>query len=468
MTPAAAAGYRYGPMTVTFLRQGCAPPAIIDVPTPPPKADRLLYAFAVLGVALRFAVYFRNPSLWGDEAMLALNVLHKSPAELLGPLDDNQGAPVGYLMLLKLLTGLFGGSEFVLRLPSLLAAVGGMFCFVIAAMNELTRPAARWAVLLFATSPWLVAYAAEAKQYELDAAIAIALIAARHRPVLLGVLGTVAVWFSHPAAFVLAGVGLPLLLTTRGRFIVAACAASFAANYIFVLRRLGDNPYLREYWAGQFCPLVPDVGWLIEHAVSLFADAGGFGLTAAVAILCAWRARDGSPRMNAAVTRALVPILVALLASAAGQYPFAGRLLLFAVPGLLLLVAAGLEKLPRAAAVILLAGPLLELGQLFDRPLHAEDARAAAAFVLKNRGVGEPVFVTATARPGFRYYGRGVSNVAFGPDVRTDLPRYRDLLAGRTGFVVMTHFRPEEEAAVKLCFGGREVYRGADAVVFRK
>ncbi len=86
----------------------------------------------------------------------------------------------------------------------------------------LPRPAVLFAVGLFAVSPSLVSYAGECKQYETDSAIAVGLLAAavgileghsgRGSWVLLGLAGAAAIWFSHPALFVLAGLGTPLAM----------------------------------------------------------------------------------------------------------------------------------------------------------------------------------------------------------------------------------------------------------------
>ena len=51
-----------------------------------------------LGVLLRLRAYFHNRALWLDEVYLALNLVPRSYAELLQPLDHDQGAPLGFLL----------------------------------------------------------------------------------------------------------------------------------------------------------------------------------------------------------------------------------------------------------------------------------------------------------------------------------------------------------------------------------
>ena len=48
------------------------------------------------GIVLRLVPYLVNRSLWLDESMLALNIIHRSFAGLWAPLDFNQGAPLDF------------------------------------------------------------------------------------------------------------------------------------------------------------------------------------------------------------------------------------------------------------------------------------------------------------------------------------------------------------------------------------
>jgi hypothetical protein len=50
-----------------------------------------------LGIALRTVEWLRNRSLWLDEYAIVDNLSHRGYRRLLLPLDQNQGAPVGWL-----------------------------------------------------------------------------------------------------------------------------------------------------------------------------------------------------------------------------------------------------------------------------------------------------------------------------------------------------------------------------------
>ena len=480
----------------------------------------LMLVAATLGVGLRVQAFARGPSFWIDEAMLALNVVHKPIPELLQPLDLNQGAPVGYLVLSKLMMRGFGDSEATFRALSLVAGLAGLLIFARFTHAALPQGAARLGTSLFALSPYLVSYSAEFKQYELDAAFAIGLLHAA-RPVWLGtatpgrqvwlaVAGMLAVWFSHPAAFVLAGVGVAVgveALRTGERRVVlgrvalgAAWAASFAVCWFGFTRKLGMNPYLLDYWAGQFAPLPPtrpgDFAWIAHHCLELFDKPGGFassefgagGLAAFCWCLGVAALRKEERPLLIALT---LPLVLVFVASGLKKYPFAGRLMLFAVPLLLVLVARGATALMERIRGLSVALPPLVAGLLLlpgvadcwfhvKQPLHAEEAREVVRRLESLHAPGEPVYVYYGAVPAFAYYAwpgpipredvtLGAENR--GGDPRRFLDEFRPMLAEPRAWVVIAHRQKAEEAAIRAYLDAAgdcvEVARGNDAVLFR-
>ncbi len=480
----------------------------------------LMLVAVVLGVGLRVQAFTRAPSFWIDEAMLALNVVHKPIPELLQPLDLNQGAPVGYLVASKLMLRALGNSESTFRVLSLVAGLAGLLIFARFTHAALPEGAARLGTSLFALSPYLVSYSAEFKQYELDAAFAIGLLHAA-RPVWLGtatpgrqlwlaVAGMTAVWFSHPAVFVLAGVGaaigLEAVRTGERRVVLsrvalgAAWAASFAVCWLGFTRKLGMNPYLLDYWAGQFAPLPPtrpgDFAWIAHHCLELFDKPGGFassdfgagGLAAFCWCLGVAALRKEERPLLIALT---LPLVLVFLASGLKKYPFAGRLMLFAVPLLLVLVARGAAVLTERVRGLSVALPPLVVGLLLlpgvaecwwhvKEPLHAEEAREVVRRLEAVHAPGEPVYVYYGAVPAFAYYAwpgpvpredvtLGVENR--GGDARRFRDELRPLLTESRVWVVLAHRQKSEEAAIRAYLDASgdcvEVVRGSDAVLLR-
>src|SRR4051812_831306 len=154
---------------------------------PMPRADSLLFLYRIaralmaVGIFLRLARYLANRSLWLDEVLLTRNILDRSFAGLLQPLDLNQGAPVGFLMLQKLAVTLLGPSEFALRLVPLIAGLAAVPLFWFLARRMLDLPIAVFALALFTVCEPLIYYSSEAKQYALDVTLALAILLAAAR-----------------------------------------------------------------------------------------------------------------------------------------------------------------------------------------------------------------------------------------------------------------------------------------------
>ena len=87
-----------GPMQVTNRLNPLSSPVIVTSPESAASNRRVnaraaIVAFVVLGIALRVVPLVSDRCLWIDEAMLALNLVERTPRQLLQPLDWNQRPP---------------------------------------------------------------------------------------------------------------------------------------------------------------------------------------------------------------------------------------------------------------------------------------------------------------------------------------------------------------------------------------
>lgn len=469
--------------------------------TGPPRTAAVFVALVLLGGGLRTAAFLSDRCLWIDEAMLALNLVDRTPRQLLDKLDYNQGAPVGFLLAAKAGVAAFGHAAWALRLVPFVASLAGAVAFALVARRVLPPRAGVLAVALFALSPHAVSYAGECKQYASDAAIAIGLFAAAlgllegkggfARWLALATAGAAAVWCAHPAAFVLGGIGTALLSHAlvsrdRARFVAAgltvACwLASFAACYLICLKHLGGNKYLTDYWAEHFLPLPPTgvgvLAWLVDHAVAFFTVPGGFGgavipLGGLAALLALVGLRELAREHWPVAVALATPALLVLLASALHKYPVGGRLMLFMVPAAVLLVARGawvvfeaLAGTNRFAAtaflVLLVAAPLLETSQMLRKPPRQEELHPVLEAVRSEFRPGDRVYVYSGAVPAFTFYSRErpfpAGAVTLGEEHRGDPAGFRAELAQLRGrvWVIVSHRRGDEEAVMRATLDGR-------------
>lgn len=399
----------------------------------------LEWCMLAYGVLLRLTQYFSGRSLWMDESLLSLNIVNRSFAQLLRPLENDQGAPVGFLMVQRASVQLFGPNEYALRLFPLLCGLASLFLFYYLAKKCLDRKAVPIAIALFAILLPLIYYSSEAKQYSSDVAVALCLLCiaapsgeawlTRRRMLLLGLAGAFAIWFSHPATFVLAGIGGSMLvfcvMEKRWRetgplsIVLSAWLVSFGVCYFVSLRTLAANKTLLNYWNFSFPPAHPlsvaGVEWFLGTFFGMFQSPGGFDLSglAALAFLVgfAWYWKD-RPRLLGVL---ILPIFFTLIAAGFHKYPFSGRLLLFVMPALLLLVANGAQHIwlkTRQAApflgtcfigLLFLYPVLFSVYHLF-KPNNREEIKPAMSYIRSHEQPGDAIYVQYGAIPAFRYY----------------------------------------------------------------
>ncbi len=202
---------------------------------------------------------------------------------------------------------------------------------------------------------------------------------------------------------------------------------AFAANHLLFLRSLAASPSLNDYWRGAFMPRdFSAIGWLARSLYAPFTHPNNLWLVwpavapvaamlAALGLL-AWRRRGMGGLMVA-------PIALALLAAMMGKYPFADRLILWIVPALILLMAAGAEwlagRVSRPVALALgLAILLPNIGRaarfaLF--PPGREEVTPLLAHIAANRQSGDTLYAYHAANAAFAYYGPryGLADIAY-------------------------------------------------------
>ncbi|MDB5349612.1 MAG: hypothetical protein JWN86_859 [Planctomycetota bacterium] len=409
----------------------------------------LLLGFAVFGIAARLRALRADRSLWLDEAMLACNICGRTFSGLIEPLDDQQGAPVGFLFLARSAVLAFGPSEFALRLVPFLAGLVSLVLVAVFCRKNLGSPAMTIGLALAAVMPAMIYYSAEGKQYALDIAVGLlmptlAADALRRglspaRAFVLAVVGMVVVWVSHPSVFILAGAGTTLIVhealrrragsTAIALGVSFLWAASFVASYVLSLKDLQGSSYLNTFWGEGFLSFPPRSASDVRQAVAIFLGmfeamyqnyqtASGIEGRMGVAAAIAWLAgaivlyRRGERGLLALLT---LPLGFAVVASILHKYPLRVRMTLFAAGPNLLLMTAGVsaalrsrDRTARALGAATLAGlallPSLQAGSsLLERP-RPYGARPVLVELASRWQPGDVVVVDRASEPPFRFY----------------------------------------------------------------
>ncbi len=343
-----------------------------------PRAEVLTWIAVAIGVALRLSGYVPNRLLYMDESSLLENLMKLPVFDFHTTLTEYQLAPPAFLVLERLAVRLPANVVMAARLFPLVCGVASMFLFRAAARRFLLPRAVPIAVGLFALADWLIYYSSEIKQYSCDLALTLValLLAAgpepahpsKRRLLAIGVFGAVGVWFSYPLVLVLAGVGTYLIgvmmirRDVRGILRLAAVGlvwtASFAACYVISHGIVSKERFIWDWWDFAFLPLPPrsiaELQYDFWHIVNIFdspADVTTPMGPLPTAILASVLAVAGCisllRRWPGGLYLLLSPAVFALAASALHQYPFHGRLLIFLVPAVHMLVSQGAAALTR-------------------------------------------------------------------------------------------------------------------------
>jgi hypothetical protein len=425
----------------------------------------LVIATCLVGLFLRVYFFVINRSLWLDEAVLALNLVHRSFLGLLEPLDFNQGAPVGFLLLQKAVICLLGSSDYILRLVPLLAGLASVPLMYVVSKRYGGQLSVFISLGLFALSPRLVYYSSEVKQYSTDVLITLVLLLiaqkcledqARPRAlVVLGIVGSLATWVSHPSVFVSAGILLALGLAFAVRRdsqrlfwlmgVGLAWGISLGLIYWISLRYLESNDSLLNYWSGSFAPLLPwgHLSWYYSALTGMLRDPAALPVNAIVLGLSILGILSLAFRRWQLMLVLVAPFGLTLMASAVQRYPFSGRLLLFLVPLVLLLLAEGVERVWRlllrvrgslaglvsaSLTVYLLYGPAAAAYENVRSPPLGEHIKPVMAYASEHYQSTDLIYVYYGASAAFEFYaplyGFDQGDYVVGVSARNDPDQY--------------------------------------------
>jgi len=418
-----------------------------------PRAKTAVGALLLLGALLRLVLFLADNSLWHDEAMLAANLVERDYAGLREPLYYGQVAPIGYLYAQRFIIENIGGGERSLRLMSLLPSLLALPVFVLLARRLLPVRGVVFAVLLFSLSEPLIYYAMELKPYAWDVLTSITLVWLAVRMfedgyrkldiVAFTLVAALGLFFSYPLVFmVLTTGGLLVLFAFKQKravdaILVAGGCAIAAGVFLWMkqsfMQESSSVAHHRGFWEahGGFMPVPPkslrDLEWFVRRPLDFFVDPmryKAFGLAMVLALIGAtalWR------RDRLALAMLLVPVPLAALVSVTKMYPFGtqdelrhpmlGRVLLFIVPLVLILMgrgvqwvadAAGRYRAPVLAALlaVLLAHPLLNVVDYIRNPDDPHDAKPALEVLNRHAKPGDFVYVNYPAMMLSKFYWR--------------------------------------------------------------
>ncbi len=389
------------------------------------------------GLLLLGAALLRMPGLgrsfWLDEAWVANSVLEPGWGLMFFYPGWLQTTPPLFLVLARGVTGVFGPSHEVFRALPFLAGVAGTVLVWLVARRMFREGGALLVLALAAFSPAAVELAQTFKQYTFEALAAALVLWLAHRYegrrtggrfVALLVALPVGCLAGYSMAFLAPGMVLLVARREKGRAAGLAVLTLLVLGgaYVFFAQP-NQSEALRRHWlvdygAQSMAKTALDLAMAMGSLVARPPDLMRAGrlpllLLPVLAGLSLWLVsrRDRAYLWCACA----LPILLHLLAQRMNWYPASFRTSLFLLPGLAVLLSAGVYRLSLRAswgrAGLTLAALAVAGYGIVQRPaasygVPAEDMEGAVNFVYEGFRQGDRIYVHTSAREAFRFYAK--------------------------------------------------------------
>ena len=379
--------------------------------------------------------------------MLALNIIRKSPEDLLHPLDFYQVAPILFLQLEKIFSWIIPNTELGLRLLPLIAFLISLYLFLkILAQYHANTYVLIFCISLFAFNSPLLYYSSEVKQYMTDVLVLSAMYFILLKPysnrenqfVILCVAGPICIFLSNVSPVILFSVGAYLVyqyfFEERKFFLqililFLVWLTSFSIYYALFIYKHPSKEQMITYWGNLqvFAPRNPlgkefyfflgDKWSMITHYLFQFGGITSKFLSILFIIGTYCLIKEKKAGLLLLV---FLPILLHLLLSSFKLYPFDVRLLLYTIPLFILVFSFGFKKMVdmlftdlkiqrfRILALLIpiwLFSALLANGfYTAQLPFKKEELKKNLVYISNHKHSNDGVYVYCAAIHQFNYY----------------------------------------------------------------
>jgi len=438
----------------------------------------LLLVF-ITGAGLSSIQFFGHSSMWFDELTCALNVQHHTYYQLTTQsLDYNQVAPVGFLLLEKFATTLFGENDFAFRFFPWIWSLVSLVFFLDVAKHFFKGPLLVAVFILFAGSVSHWFYAGEAKQYSGDITAALFLVWSalqltkeKIKQSTVGLivgLGSVLILSSLPAiviapfVLIIIFIGIykkNISISKKYFLIISICwalACIWGAYYAKFVISGKVSGAMSAYWSRGFAPL-DSFGGYLKWIYKTLADELSYFLTfwmtdvvppiTIVSKILLLLSIPGiiflSKKYKAATLILFSPLLVALFLSTARILPFDNRVSIYATWPFIISGIAGIAALHNwlpllfrtvvsSTVSLLIALPiiLITIVKPSERPpFNGQSSQPVLRELKKQLQPGDILYVYFKARHALHFYGPkvGITNYVTGNSYDSIVPFLREL-----------------------------------------
>ena len=395
------------------------------------------------GVIISLFQFVYNRSLEVDESMLALNIINRNAFELLIPLDLNQVAPILFLLLEKLFSILIPNSEYGLRLLPLLSFWLSIFFFYkILKKVVKNHYTIIFALSLFVFNSTFLFYSSQVKQYMSDVFVLTSIYyftlktynKEQNKYLILGILGGLSIFLSNISPIVLFSIGVYLLyyyFTGQRKHFISILSVSlfwaftFLLYYYYFVYAHPSRGAMTSYWSKVIPSFMPHNPLSLDFynfvvykfqqiSNSLFYSILTGQYILLVLLLIGFFELIIKRKFDVLILL-FIPLSLHLLLSSLQLYPFDLRLILYALPVIIIIISFGFDylinlffndlKIERLRPLAILT-PLFFLFTLLliKLPFKCEEIKKSINYIQKNIKKSDKIYVYYGSENAFKYY----------------------------------------------------------------
>lgn len=394
-----------------------------------PAEVYILSGFILMAYIIAFYQLMYGRSLWFDEANLAINIVDKSITELFSPLDREQVAPIGFLLLSKLSILLFGQNDIALRLVPFLSFSLSIPVFYWLC-NQLFKHKTKslFAVAIFVLNINLIYYSSEFKQYSTDVFIAITTVYLsvsynKHQNSFWKLITIIVIglWFSNACIIIgftaLCYLGLSNSIPLKEKLILALVfVLSFLIYYSFFIHQHPTKAFMQAYWKNAFLPLnqdaFPFILKNINQMLVYYLPFGRYTLLSGSIFLTGLIISILKGKKEV-VFFALTAWCTHLVLSCLKLYPLSMRLSIYLCPFVIVIFTYGLfqiikwilpkKRLAHSFSYLLIIS-VCYIPIITKIPLRKEELKSVLIELKQLSKPHEPLYIYYGAEPSFQYY----------------------------------------------------------------
>lgn len=430
------------------------------------KVIKYLY-FIIIGLILAFAFAFRIKTyllarpLWHDECSLALSILTRNMLGLFQPLENEQKAPIIFMLSSKASTSIFGIKEIGIKFIPLVSGLFSIILFYFLSKKVLKSKFSLIAAnFLFAVNYQLIYWGQKFKQYSFDVFLILASILlftkldldkiSYKKCVLYSFMSIFLILASFPCIFIVGSYVLFCILNKANIKKILSYSTPLVIVSIFYYFKFLHNVNANEvskyfnYWQGGF------LTFNINSIITLFRENFNFFFTpnnfvSIGLILFIFGFILFIKDRNKVTKIILLSFWGIILASILQIYPIWQRTALYLIPIVILLITKPLDLLSKDRKTISLIIVLLfltyfakynfsYLTSFFNRNIFVStDAITIFPKLVEKYNNSDALVINSSIKPDFVYYSQiyhfNPKNVVLVPIYRYDKQYYYNVLS---------------------------------------